>query len=248
MEKVRLEYAFYDKIKLDGRHGKHIVTFYREIRAGVLDNGSSLQVTDRVVHFLLHVQPEFTLGRDRLFISTTPDTARYVVVDYAHILLHGLELKDMSNYGMASDKPVVFLAAPCHTVEEKQSVALMEDVITDAGYLVYSPSKDQPLTERAERIERCSLVVATTDGHSVRTCFELGYAHAMNRHLITFGLHASEGIGDVLLAHAKTLDELLDVLRLYYPIATPLSSPTFRYAEVLATIQAKYKLRDYVAT
>jgi hypothetical protein len=232
--KALLEYDFYDKIKLNDRSGKHAVSFYRLVR-GNPDNGSSLQVTSQVAHFLLHVQGSFVMGRDKLYISTTPSSSEMLVVDYVYVVVRG-KRKDMLSQ-RASDKPLVYLTGYDLTLEEAS---------VKAGYEVYF-SESVPLEKRMEQIECCSLMVANLDVQRLMlTLFDMGYAHGAHKRILVYtksnemGSHVLESV----IAVVKTPEELQDALQMYYPIASPLTSPTFRATEVLGAIQAKYKQHE----
>lgn len=257
MEKGILEFVFFDKLKWDNRGKLHIATFYRADRKGPdgMDNGTSIALTGPVAHFLLYAGDTFVKDRDKLCIHTI-ETNSGPLVDHCYInAKNGTERIDM--HGYASDKPLVYLASEFKSDKAKKLVALMEDTIIHAGYVVFSPSRDgvvmkpdeQPdrkrmLEEHTDNIELCSLIVANLDDATNEVFFYMGCGHSLDKPIITFsaeGNDVSLSTQESVMAHIKSPEELLDVLQTYYAISSRLTIHTYKAAEVLADIQVKYK-------
>lgn len=124
-------------------------------------------------------------------------------------------------------KMKVYLAAPFFTPAQLASVEAVEDALRPTVDL-YSPRqdgivlKDLPYAERAtaakkvfqtniDRLEWCGAVVAIIDDRDAGTYFEIGYAHARRKPIITYtacnyGLNVM--LQESVLAHVARLPDL----------------------------------------
>jgi nucleoside 2-deoxyribosyltransferase len=147
----------------------------------------------------------------------------------------------------------VYLAAPFFTPAQQQTLtAVEESLMTCSNVELYSPRQDGivlnalPQEERAgkcrevfetncARLDWCDAVLAIIDGRDAGTIWEMGYAHARNKDIVTYTAHdygLNVMLQECVIAHVKNLtdlayifekglpDEVCALFRVFHPETT----------------------------
>lgn len=132
-----------------------------------------------------------------------------------------------------------YIASPFFNKKEVSFVEKIENELSSVGELFYSPRLDGVLNDMTpqerskskrtiyenniKNIVDCDCIVAVIDGRDQGTIFEIGYAAALNKSIITitsqsFGVNVM--LAEATYAHLNSVSEIknaIDSARLGYP-------------------------------
>jgi nucleoside 2-deoxyribosyltransferase len=128
-----------------------------------------------------------------------------------------------------------YLASPFFTSEQSALVKMLEVLLRNAGYCVFSPREHGPTLKDLTPAERqvasadvfnknkqgicdSEIILAVIDGRDPGVMFELGYGHALGKLIITytnqdFGLNVM--VANCATAHVRGMAQLQELLRTY---------------------------------
>lgn len=106
----------------------------------------------------------------------------------------------------------VYLASPFFNEEQIERIEMVEKLLDENGFDVFSPRKEVLITKEStqddminafkadvENIDDCDFMLAILDGHDTGTLFETGYAYAKNKPILYFNETRPEEKGPNLM-------------------------------------------------
>lgn len=136
----------------------------------------------------------------------------------------------------------VYIASPFFNEEELNFVKQIESTMDSIGMTYYSPRKDVilqdvPKEERLKmtkqvydnnvnNIEECDVMIAVIDNRDVGTMFEMGYAAAMKKYIITVTNHdfaVNVMLKECTYAHLRGTNQMISAIecaRRGYPFSS----------------------------
>ncbi len=126
---------------------------------------------------------------------------------------------------------MIYIASPFFNSEELSFVKDIERALSRVGYEYFSPRADGILKDmtakqkqeskaaiyasNVKNLKACSTMVAVIDGRDTGTTWEMGYAAALHRRVISIsnkGYGVNVMLAESVIAHVRCIDEMLSAL------------------------------------